>query len=207
MTTVAHLPQEIEVKFHVLNLALLAEKLKCLGAREVQPRTFELNLRFDTPGSALASSGQVLRLRRDSASRLTYKGAGQVSQGVSARTEIEFTVGDFDAAHDFLVALGFHVSMIYEKYRQVFALGATLVTLDEMPFGYFVEIEAGDAAQIQQASRELGLDWEARCLDSYAAIFQQARAALALSFRDLTFENFAAIPNAAQSLGLLFADR
>ena len=31
--------------------------------------------------------------------------------------ELEFTVGDFDMARAFLQALGYQVSMIYEKYR------------------------------------------------------------------------------------------
>ena len=59
----------------------------------------------------------MLRLRRDSSVRLTYKGPGKTIDGVHLRKEIEFAASDFDAAQAFLEALGYQVQMIYEKYR------------------------------------------------------------------------------------------
>ena len=167
--------KELEVKFYIADLGRLQESLEMLGAVLVQPRTYERNLRFDTPSGTLTRSLQVLRLRKDSASRLTYKGPGEVHEGVSARTEIEFTVGDFEKTQAMLEALGYQVSMIYEKYRAVYELDDTLVTLDQMPFGDFVEIEGADGATIQTVCHRLGLLWEMRTLQSYAALFQAVR--------------------------------
>ena len=42
--------QEIEVKFYVSDLEAIQAHLVQLGARLVQPRTLEVNLRYDTPG-------------------------------------------------------------------------------------------------------------------------------------------------------------
>ena len=66
-----------------------------LGATLVQPRTLEYNLRFDTRDGELSEAMSVLRLRRDSGNRLTFKGPSKTLGGVLARKEIEFDVSDF----------------------------------------------------------------------------------------------------------------
>ncbi len=108
-----HQNTELEVKFYISDLGKLEERIETLGAKLVQPRTLEYNLRFDTLNGELARSYQVLRLRRDTANRLTYKGPGVILDGVRLRKEIEFEVGDFDNARALIKALGYRVSMIY----------------------------------------------------------------------------------------------
>jgi adenylate cyclase class 2 len=117
--------QELEVKFYISDLGRIERRIQGAGARLSQPRTHEVNLRFDTADGALSSSGQVLRLRRDSEARLTYKGPSEQRAGARLRKEIEFTVSDFDAARALLECLGYRVTMIYEKYRAVYDLGET----------------------------------------------------------------------------------
>ena len=198
--------QEIEVKFYVRSLPAMLARLGELGAGVTQPRVFERNLRFDTPGGDLRQAKRVLRLRQDAAIRLTYKGPGEVSEGVLTRTEIELTVDNFEQARAFLEALGYQVSMAYEKYRTTYALGGTLVTLDEMPYGSFVEIEGPDSEGIAAVAGRLGLDWGARINESYVALFDRACAALALGFRDLSFDNFQAVAVRPEHLGVSLAD-
>ena len=82
--------QETEAKFYVADLERIAARLKELNTELVQPRVLETNLRFDLPDGSLTKTGQVLRLRRDTEARLTYKGAGQNKSGVLDRQEIEF---------------------------------------------------------------------------------------------------------------------
>ena len=189
--------EELEVKFYVPDLARVAERLQALsaalGAKLVQPRQHETNLRFDTPNGDLVRQRQVLRLRQDDAARLTFKGPGREVDGIQQRQELEFTVSNFGMAQRFLEALGYQVIWMYEKYRQTYALGDVLVTLDELPFGNFIEVEGPDGGSIQAAAQALGLDWEQRILVSYAALFEQARQALEFTFRDLSFENFRGI--------------
>ena len=202
----AHSNKELEAKFYVADLGQLQETLEGLEAILVQPRVYERNLRFDTPEQKLTHSAQVLRLRQDTANHLTYKGPSDVKTGVSARTEIEFSVDNFDKAQNLLEALGYRVSMIYEKYRTVYELNNTLITIDEMPFGDFAEIEGTDRANIEKVCNQLGLIWEHRSLESYAVLFETTKKNLNLNFRDLTFENFAGIKIDASHFALSPAD-
>ncbi|MBP1703449.1 MAG: uncharacterized protein H6Q38_2556 [Chloroflexi bacterium] len=198
--------QEIEVKFFLSNLDSLRDRLVGMHARLVQPRTHELNLRFDTQAGDLGRSFQVLRLRKDIDARLTYKGPGSIDHGVRVRQEIEFTVGDFDAAQRFLQALGYQVSMIYEKFRTVYDLSGVLVTLDEMPYGNFTELEGATPQDVIATSKKLTLQWEHRVLDSYTLLFEHLKTAQQFTFRDLTFDNFTGLEILPQMLSLQPAD-
>ncbi len=185
MTTTAEV--EREVKFRVQNLAPVRQRLEALGARLVQPRVHERNLRFDTPDRALSRARRVLRLRQDTRATLTYKGPGDPQAEVATRTEVNVGVDDFAAARRLLEALGYRVVLEYEKYRTVYALGAVLVMLDETPLGPFVEVEGPTAAAIRAVAARLGLRWEYRLRDSYAALFARLQARLQPPPEHLTF--------------------
>jgi adenylate cyclase class 2 len=198
--------QEIEIKFYVRDLISPEEHIQALGANQVQARTHEYNLRFDTPGGDLAQGDQILRLRKDTVDRVTYKGPGFSLDGVLHRREIELSVSDFDAAQALLEALGYQVSMVYEKYRTIYALGDVLVMLDEMPFGKFIEIEGPDGTRIREASHKLGLRWAARIAANYAVLFQAACQSLEIKTHNLTFADFDDIVVLPDHLGVHLAD-
>ncbi len=197
--------QETEVKFLVAGLAECERRLQALNARQVQPRTHELNLRFDNADGAFRKSGRVLRLRRDTTVRLTYKDPGRQEAGAISRREIEITVSDSDAAQRLLEALGYGISFVYEKYRTTYVLGTVEVMLDELPFGNFVEIE-GSRAGLRPTAEHLGLDWAAAIPRSYHDIFDNLQSIWHLPFRDLTFANFEGREVAAGDLGARPAD-
>ena len=181
---------ELEIKLHVSNLPALETKLQKLGAELEQTRQHEHNLRFDTPGLELTRQHRLIRLRKDHAIHLTYKGPMSIMGGLSSRKEIEFTVDDYEAARRFIKALGYDVSVIYEKYRTTYNYNGMHITLDELPYGSFIEIEGPEAAGIQEACQLLALDPEVAVTDSYLSLFERLKKALKLDFRDLTFENF-----------------
>lgn len=197
---------EQEAKFRIDHLDELAARLKELGAVCTQPRTFEVNLRFDTADGRLAAAYQVLRLRQDQRSRLTFKGPSDPNSTIASRREIEVEVGDLATARAILEALGYRVVVCYEKYRAAYQLGAVEVSLDEMPFGTFSEIEGPDEASIRAAAEELGLDWKARTKLSYLAIFGALKEACAMSMPDLTFAAFASQDCPLEKIGLQPAD-
>jgi adenylate cyclase, class 2 len=198
--------QELEVKFLIADLPALENRLGSLGAQLVQQRVHEVNLRLDTPDLSLTKSLQVLRLRQDSLARVTYKGPGRDLGGVRIRQELEFVVSDFETARNLFKALGYDVAMMYEKYRTVYDLDDVHVTLDEMPYGDFIEVEGPLPESIQRVSQRLGVAWEARVLDSYTALFDQLRAVMGFTFRDLSFENFSGVKTPLMALGYRFAD-
>lgn len=198
---------ETEVKFYLDDFHRLEQRIQSLGARLVQPRILERNLRFDTPQCELSQQLKVLRLRQDSQAHLTYKEPGGEQDGVKSRTEIEFTVSDIDSARAFLESLGYLVYLIYEKYRTVYEWGDVQLMLDEMPFGKFLEIEGPDSGSIRRTAEELGLDWGARSGGSYTGLFERIKGELNLDFRDTTFELFSGIRVQPEDLGLRAADR
>lgn len=198
--------QEIEIKLYLADMPAFRKRLEDRGAILIEARLHEVNLRYDTPGGDLTRTAQVLRLRQDSAAHLTYKGKGNTSGKVYIRREIEFTVGDFQAARAFLEALGYTVSLMYEKYRTTYDLDGVQVTLDEMPFGDFSELEGPDADSIHRVAEKLGVNWDARIADSYTSLFSHLKNRLGLTFRDLSFDNFKGITVSPKDMGVQPAD-
>ena len=197
---------EKEAKFYIRNLEEIENRIIDQGGKMVQPRTFETNLRFDTHDGALSASFQVLRLREDTRARLTYKGPADPSSSVSARPEYEVEISDLDTARAILEALGYQVVTIYEKYRAAYDLDKVEISLDEMPFGTFIEIEGPDEEHIKAAAKRLNLKWENRSALSYMRLFTHVKKNLNLSMRDLTFENFSDMEFEPRHLQLTFAD-
>lgn len=198
--------QETEAKFYVTGLDGIKQRLHELEALLIQERILETNIRFDLPDARLRSEGRVLRLRQDTAAKLTYKSGNRGEQGVLSRTEIEFTVDNFDKARQFLEALGYQEVMRYDKFREVHDLDGCHIMLDELPYGYFVEIEGEGVQAIQQTAMKLHLEWKTAITRSYTALFDSVKAALHLSFRDLSYKNFAGIEVKPEHLGVSPAD-
>ena len=198
--------QETEAKFYVRDLNAIKSRLAELDARLIQERVLETNIRFDLPGAPLRAEGRVLRLRRDIEARLTYKSASQNEDGVLSREEIEFVVEDFKKAKRFLEALGYQKLVYYEKYRTTYEADGTLIMLDELPYGNFVEIEGETLEGIRRIASELHLLWETAIATSYSALFERARQNLNLSVQDLSFAEFAGVKIEAAHLGVRAAD-
>jgi adenylate cyclase class 2 len=198
--------QETEAKFYVRDLDRIKKRLEQLGARVTQERVLESNLRFDLPDGSLRANGRVLRLRRDTEAKFTYKGAGKNAQGLLSRQEIEFVVSDFDKAKQFLEALGYQQVFYYEKYRTTYELDHVSFMLDELPYGDFVEIEGDKEEKIRALAKKLDLNWEAAIGRSYTELFDDVHKKMNLPFRDLSFENFANIKVSASDLQVRAAD-
>lgn len=198
--------QEIEVKFFLKNIKKLEQNLPAIGAELLHPRVHEINLRFDSRDGELNRTRQVLRLRQDREAHVTYKDEGNFAGGVRSRMEIEFTVSDFDATQRLFEALGYKILLMYEKYRTEYRKGDIVYSLDEMPYGDFIEIEGPDPETIQQASDILGLDWNRRILDSYTVLFDLVHISRHLDFRDLSFANFKSLHVPASAMGIKPAD-
>ena len=190
--TGAGVRREVEVKLHTPDLALVRRALADNGAQMVRPRVFERNLRYDRADGALTAAGIVLRLRQDSAATLTYKAGESFASGIVSRYEAEVEVSDFATMDVILRRLGFHVALLYEKYRETWRLPGAEVVLDELPYGNFTEIE-GDAETIERVVAQLGLGAYRRMSASYVDIFWQVKQRLRLVGRDCSFEAFAGV--------------
>lgn len=186
---------ETEVKFYVPDLTTFAQQLEAAGAELTVPRIYERNVRYENADKTLTRRGLVVRLRQDTRTRLTYKEpppAGNTLTDLSHRFEAEVEVSDFNTMELILGKLGYHPHLVYEKYRTTYMLDDVEVVLDEMPYGGFIELE-GAAEAIERLIEKLGLQGQRRYTTNYVSLFENVRRSLALTFTDLTFDNFQGI--------------
>jgi adenylate cyclase class 2 len=200
LNELTHMPREHEAKFYVASLQEVRKRLEQNGAHLSEARHRESNLRFDTPDGRMAASHELLRLRQDSLTRLTFK--RQLGRP-EIRQEIEIIVDNRDKAQAFLEALGFQISGAYEKNREIYGLGHARIMLDDMPFGCFVEIEGPSIDSLVATASKLGLAWQKRVTATYLALFEELRQKKRLPFAGATFSNFSSLPAiSAEDLGV-----
>jgi adenylate cyclase class 2 len=148
----------------------------------------------------------VLRLRKDEKCYLTYKGPAQYGKTVSVRKEYEVEVSDLETTEELLNALGYQVSVRYEKWRTKYHIANFEIDLDEMPFGKFIEIEGTDPAEIERIARTLALDWNLRITESYMMLFERFKKNKHVQLSNLDFESFKDIKATPEDLGIKPAD-
>jgi adenylate cyclase class 2 len=189
--------QEIEIKFALGDPVAMCEQLLELGAVS-HGRHFEDNWRLDDADGTLTSRHIVLRLRQiegpdGSSTRLTVKSpAGSSDPSLSIRNEAETEIGDRAAMLKALEILGYTPSWRYEKRRETFIWKDVEAVIDELPMGWFLEIE-GTPEGIRALVSKLGLDMVDGITMSYGRIFDEVCRNMKLDISDLTFEAFRSI--------------
>jgi adenylate cyclase, class 2 len=192
--------QEIEIKLRVADIELLCRRLKQLHARQVVPRTFEVNILYDTLEQSLRHGGKLIRIRFENECRikrssrsagpnsaiLTFKGPAPSPRGprtsaarpiqrsrFKIRKEIEVTVNDGAQLAEILQGLGLRPSFRYEKFRTTYVLAGIedlKLELDETPIGLFLELE-GSERSIDCAAKLLGYARSDYVIQTYGALF------------------------------------
>lgn len=148
---------EIERKYRIDKKLIveLTAKLTDLGAT-FKEETFEEN--YLHRGGVLNERNAVLRLRKtDLRTVLTYKEKVNTDQDFKHQIEFETEVSNVDATEKIIQILGYKLAVVYEKHRKAWDLGDVEIVLDEVPFGYFMEIE-GTREAITEAEKELGVE-------------------------------------------------
>ena len=166
---------EQEVKFRLPRVEGGRAELEAVGARVETPRHFEANVLYDHPDGRLGKRDEALRLRRvGDQSWLTWKGPHHGTGKIKKRRELETLLDDGDAVEGILEALGLVEVFRYEKYRAIYRVESTILTLDETPMGVFLEIE-GTPASITEMARRLGLEMENAIPLSYPRLYELYR--------------------------------
>jgi adenylate cyclase, class 2 len=179
--------KEIEIKFRVADLRLLARRLRGAGFRAVTPRTHELNTLYDLPGGILRARKELLRLRKyGSAWTLTHK-SGKKAGRHSSRIELEAGVDDGRQMDLILRALGYAPSFRYEKFRAEWTDGKGQVVVDETPIGKFCEIE-GAPRWIDATAKKLGVTAADYITKNYAGLFEEWKARTKNRAEEMTFK-------------------
>lgn len=155
---------EIEKKYRIdkKRLVELTSKLTELGAT-FSYETFEEN--YLHRGGDLDNRTAFLRVRKtDTINTLTYKEKVITNGDFKHQIEFETNVSDVQATEQIIVKLGYKLSVVYEKHRKAWHLGQVEVVLDELPFGYFMEIEGSmkDILKVEKLLKADDLEVEAR---------------------------------------------
>lgn len=181
---------EIEIKLRVSSAAEAVRKLQKLRAKLHEKRHFEENTLYDDGARALMRRGDLLRLRLrqdEKGAVLTYKGPPpKFIPGVKVRTEIEVHIDDPEALDRILRRMGYLPAYRYQKYRTVYKLGGLLASLDELPFGCFIELE-GPKRAIDTVARRLGYKPEEHVVLNYRSLHIQHLRERGLPDQDLLF--------------------
>ncbi|HTE83380.1 MAG TPA: class IV adenylate cyclase, partial [Dehalococcoidia bacterium] len=87
---------------------------------------------------------------------LTSKGPANKTSAFKSRDEFEVQVHNADCARELLHQLGFRKRVAYRKRREHWQVGETIVALDRLAFGDYLEIEGGEQ-EIMSTLALLGL--------------------------------------------------
>lgn len=180
------MPDEVEIKFVVADVAALEESLRILGFHLQTPSTHEINTLFDTAKGALRKSGQLLRLRRyGSTWTLTHKARGR--KGIhKTRVETETVVSNGESMRAMLLALGYHEAFCYEKFRAEWGDAEGHLVVDQTPIGTMAEIE-GPPEWIDSTAERLGIDPKQYITKNYLELFREWKERAGSAARNMTF--------------------
>lgn len=164
-------PVETEIKLRVTDVESVSRLLDSLGYRVKKPRIFEANAVYDRNGEVRAA-GSLLRLRlAGDRAVLTFKGPADAGRHKS-RPETEVVVSDFGSCASIFMQLGYTVSFRYEKYRTEYGFDGEpgVITVDETPIGFFLELE-GPSDWIDKTAVRLGYTESDYITASYAGLY------------------------------------
>lgn len=157
---------EKEIKLRVDDVAGVTDSLRRNGA-VFFGGALERTIRFDTIDLDYEKKGKFIRVRSGFSNTITLKEKiNDESRNVRARKETEFEIEDIDKMSYILSVLGLNFTRTMEKYRQHWTLGGCSITLDELPFGIYMEIE-GEENEISKVCKLLKVDESNRILVTY----------------------------------------
>ncbi|HEU4715619.1 MAG TPA: class IV adenylate cyclase [Candidatus Saccharimonadales bacterium] len=148
---------EIEAKFLHVDPEDIRRRLESADATCKQPMKDMRRVIFRSDD--MDSRHAYLRVR-DEGYRvaMTYKQFDEMS--LTGAKEIEFNVGDYEAAVELLKTIGLEARSVQETRREIWELGDAEVVIDEWPWiDHFIEIEASSEEAVKSAAEKLGFDW------------------------------------------------
>ena len=164
--------KEIELKFFVDDLKPIRKSLLRIGAIKSWAGV-EKDIFFDTVSGTFQKTRRALRIREyEGKTLLTYK-EHKSKKNVKICDEYQTEVGDAKEMTSILERLGFRVEGKYTKpRREYWDLPQVAITLDEYPFGKFVEIEASEK-KIKEVAKKLNLDFSRTSTKSYRKLLDE----------------------------------
>jgi adenylate cyclase class 2 len=105
---------------------------------------------------------------------------------VFERIEIETEVKDIEKLRKIFNELGLTKEFIMEKNRANWLLNNTAISIDELPFGLFIEIE-GEEPHISDTAKLLDLNLDGKITVTYWDIFEDYKKAKGIVAESIIF--------------------
>lgn len=180
---------EVEIKVPLKDPDSMRKLIIEKGGKLKRERHFESNYLYDYSDRHLSTQGCLLRVRElPEGALLTFKGKVVPHEKFKTRPEAETMCDNKLAIKSILHDLGLKVFFRYQKFREEYILNDALVCIDELPFGFYLEIE-GESEKIEEVTKMLDLDPMTFSKKSYAAIYAELCRKEGKPFTDILFEN------------------
>ena len=172
---------EREVKFIVRDgFENIRNRLKNLGAIFID-RYFEQNIVFDYPDKRLKNEGILVRLRSANKKNVLCLKNPILGQNIGCEKvveEFEMVIENKENLIILLTKIGLEISLKYEKIREKWEFDNTVICLDTLPFGDYLEIEG--TGDLRKVATDLGLDYGNSSTMTYHEINAKIRKKLGL---------------------------
>ncbi|MFB3851950.1 MAG: class IV adenylate cyclase [Acidobacteriota bacterium] len=179
---------EVEVKVPISDPEEIKKRILKEGGTLKREKHFESNFLYDFSDRSFSAQGCLLRVRElPEGALLTFKGKVLQHEKFKTRPEAETLCQDKQGIKNILHSIGLKVYFRYEKYREEYTLCNALVCIDELPFGFFMEIE-GNEDDIEKVTDILALDRNSFSKKSYAAIYAEICRQAGKPFTDILFD-------------------
>lgn len=163
---------EIEAKFLDIDHDDMRAKLKAIGAECVQPMRVMRRKGYDFPDGRLQKLGGWVRVR-DEGDKITMSYKQLNNRELDGTHEVQLIIDDFDAAGDFLSAIGLEHNVYQVTKRESWRLDEFEIELDEWPWAKpYIEMEGPGEAGLQDLAAKLGLDWSKVCHGSVEIVYR-----------------------------------
>ncbi len=160
---------ETEIKIKIDNpntfISELIEKKAVFKGKD-----FQRTIRMDTPNMDLQKKGIFLRVCSGLGNAITLKVKKEENKDFKLRDEYETKVEDINVLSRIFSILGFSKHFVMEKYRANFLHKNVMISIDELPFGIYVEFE-GEPKDINSVVKELGFENSERITATYWHLF------------------------------------
>lgn len=161
---------EFEATFPDINKEEIRERLRNSGANLAYPERLMKRVVFYHPDREEHSWIRV----RDEGDKITlsYKSMPDRAEKIEEQKEICLEIDSFEAAKEFLLAIGCEQANYMETKRETWNLAGAEIVIDEWPYlRPFVEIEGGSEEAVRSVSENLGFDYAKAIFGNVYALY------------------------------------
>ena len=147
----------------------------------------EITTRYDFEDESLEKEGKFVRTRTGFKNIMSIKEKTQdENKNVFTRNDIEVEISNIKNMQYILKEIGLKKKYLMEKYRLKWQYGNTIINIDELIFGCYLEIH-GTKEEIWTIFDELDLDREKVVIGTYWDIFDKYKIEKGIIEKDIIF--------------------